>query len=326
MKALPSIPQIDIGSTGAVGLAQAFPERLDDLFRQARRRYTRLGLAVGDRLARSWLSDVGNPYLDELNALSTMIDRSGAYLLNISYEMACTAAAVPSKEGGFRLVRVLDWKLNGLGRNLVLARQEGPAGEFHNLTWPGFAGVLTAMAKGRFAAAINQPPMASHHLGKLGDWAYNRVQLWRRGGLPPAHLLRQVFETAPDYDTARRMLIETRIAVPAFFTLVGPGPCEGCIIERTPFEAAVRPAPAAVANHWVSMTQSGKPRGKDSLGRQKALERLLKYPPNNFHWLAPPVLSKDTRLVALAEPSTGFLRAQGWEKTGAATRPLNIDL
>ncbi len=322
MKGLPDIPQIDLGRDGAAALARAYPERLRDLVCQARRRYTGLGLGLADRMAHRWLASAANPYLPEIEAVAALAGCAGTYLLNVSYEMACTSAVVPSKDGGFRLVRVLDWKLNGLGRTLVLARQEGPAGPFHSLTWPGYAGVLTGIAAGRFAAAINQPP----HGGGVGQRLVGRMQVWRRGGLPPAHLLRQVFETAPDYETARRMLIETRVAVPAIFVLAGCGPSDGCVIERTPFEAAVRPAPAAVANHWVSMTRPGKPRGIDSHGRQRAMERLLKHPPNHFHWLAPPVLNKDTRLVALADPATGFLRAQGFEKSGAVTHPLNIDL
>ena len=44
---------------------------------------------------------------------------------------------------------------------------QGPAGEFFNITWPGFVGALTAMAPWRFAAAINQAP------------------LWRRTRAPP---------------------------------------------------------------------------------------------------------------------------------------------
>ena len=40
-----------------------------------------------------------------------------------------------------------------------VARQRGVAGDFLSVTWPGFAGLLTAVAPGRFAASINQAPM-----------------------------------------------------------------------------------------------------------------------------------------------------------------------
>lgn len=325
MKGLPPIPEIEIGQAGAIALAAANPEGLADLLRAGRKLYTALGQSWADKMARNWLEKTGNPYLAELEQVAKTSPLGGVFALNMGYEMACTSAALPCREGGSRLVRVLDWKLPGLGRHLMLARQQGPAGAFYNLTWPGYAGVVTGMAKGRFAAAINQPPASPHGLGRWGDWLVNRMQVWQGGGIPPAHLLRQVFETAPDYDTARRMLIETRLAMPAFFILAGPGACEGCVIERTTHNAAVRPAPAVAANHWISMSQKGRPRGKDSHGRQAALERLSKTPPSHFNWLAPPVLNKDTRVVALADPASGFLRAQGWEKGQPATRPLFLE-
>jgi len=308
--------QVEIGSGGAAELAAAHPELVQSLLTSLRRRYTRIGLSFADSLARRWLEESANPYLPELKAMSAHIHASGLHLLSLGLDICCTSAAVPAKAGGFRLVRVLDWPLAGTGSSLTLARQYGPAGSFLNLTWPGFTGVLTGLAEGRFAAAINQPPMGG---------TFTRLRRWRKGGLPPAHLLRMVFETAPDYDTARRMLLETRLASPAFFTLVGPGPSEGCIIERTPFEAAVRPAPAAVASHWMSMNPAGAKPPKDSHGRQAAMERLLRHPPNHFHWLAPPVLNKHTRMVALAEPATGFLRVQGYEKMAPATRPVTFE-
>jgi hypothetical protein len=216
--------------------------------------------------------------------------------------------------------------MDGLGRALVLAGQAGPAGAFYSLTWPGFAGVITGLAKGRFAAAINQPPMLTRRLGRLGDWLVSRIDLWRHGGVPAAHLLRRVFEQAPDYESAMQMLHDTPIALPAIFTLVGPKPGEGCIIERTVDRAAVRPGPAAVANHWCAMPLQGRPRGKNSYGRQRAMERLLKYPPCGFTWLAPPVLNRNTRMVALADPASGSLLVQGWENKGPATCSLAINL
>lgn len=40
-----------------------------------------------------------------------------------------------------------------------VARQRGVAVDFRSVTWPGFDGLLTAVAPGRFAASINQAPM-----------------------------------------------------------------------------------------------------------------------------------------------------------------------
>jgi hypothetical protein len=57
------------------------------------------------------------------------------------------------------LARTLDWPFPGLGRYADVVRLEGPAGEYFSVTWPGYAGVLTATAPSRFTACINQAPM-----------------------------------------------------------------------------------------------------------------------------------------------------------------------
>jgi hypothetical protein len=84
-----------------------------------------------------------------------------------------------------RLLRVLDWRQPGLGRALIVVRQRGAAGDFANLTWPGFVGVVTAMAPGRFAVALNQPPMMSWGLTAPLDWLVGRIRVWRSRALPP---------------------------------------------------------------------------------------------------------------------------------------------
>ena len=38
-----------------------------------------------------------------------------------------------------------------------------------------------------------------------------------------------------------------------------------------------------------------------------------------FDWLVAPVLNTDTRLAAVANPASGRLAVQGWERDGAAT-------
>ena len=48
--------------------------------------------------------------------------------------------------------------------------------------------------------------------------------------------------------------------------------------------------------------------------------------PFDLAWLAPPILNDDTRLVAVAEPATGRLALQGFERGGQpATQPLRLD-
>ena len=87
-----------------------------------------------------------------------------------------------------------------------------------------------------------------------------------------------------------------------------------------------QPAPAAVANHWNALPLGGKPRGRDSRGRQRAIERLFVHPPRDLHWLAPPVLNKDTRLVAVLDPATGAIQARGYERQKPATRRWIVEV
>jgi hypothetical protein len=223
-------------------------------------------------------------------------------------------------------MRVLDWPLHGLGRAVVAARQGGPAGTFLNLTWPGFAGAVTALAKGRFCAALNQAPMHRHGLGFYGDWAINRLNVWRSREIPPMHLLRQVFERCTGYEEARHTLIRTPVAIPAIIMLAGARPGEGCVIERTAHRAWVHEAPRAVTNHWLNDDLVGRDRGERSAERRMAMERVFRSPANGLDWLTAPMLNRKTRLACVMNAATGRLIAQGFEREAPATALLELDV
>jgi hypothetical protein len=246
-------------------------------------------------------------------------------MLNMSYEWSCTSGVAADPAGaGMRLLRTLDWPLHGLGRAVVVARQPGNAGDYCNVTWPGYVGVLTGMAPGRFAAAINQPPMRRSTPLLPVDWIIARRAVWRTCGLPPAHLLRRVFDEARDYTEAKRMLIDTPLCVPAFFSLTGAAAGEGCVIERLEAAAAVHEAPAGISNHWVGFALRGRIRGLDSLGRRQQMLRIVGAADGDFSWLRPPILNPTTRLAVVANAATGLLRVQGWEREGPATTVFNL--
>ena len=118
----------------------------------------------------------------------------GIWFLNGSYQWSCTALA-REEAGTPWLARTLDWPFPGLGRFVEIARMRGPAGEFYNVTWPGYVGALTALAPGRFAAAINQAPLRRRTLDprlRLSTWRANALQtLHRARDIPPDQLLRQ---------------------------------------------------------------------------------------------------------------------------------------
>ena len=200
------------------------------------------------------------------------------------------------------LRRTLDWPAHGLGRNTVVARRDGPAGPWLDITWPGFVGVFTALAPGRFAAAINQAPLRRRTGLMPADWLIDRVKVGRSTDLPPCHLLREVFETCRDYAEARNLLTTAPICLPALFILAGALSGEGCIIERTEDAAAIVDAPAAIANGWLTPAFGrGTARGYDSPTRQCLLAACQAGPCDDLEWLQPPIVNPYTRLAAVLD-------------------------
>ena len=324
--ALPVIPVIDSppGKEPAVVSALAEPERLALLMASARRTYTSLGLNWADARSRIWHGRSVSPYVEAVRKVDGLIGRRGAFLLNYSYEWGCTTGAAPDG-GGVTLMRTLDWPFDGLGKTLVVVRQQGVAGPYLSITWPAFAGVLTGLAPGRFATAINQPPLPLPEWGKVVGWTASRVRVNRSQALPPSHLLRLAFDTCRSFVEAAELIRATPVCVPAIFTLAGLEPGDAVVIERTETGAFSPPEPAA-ANHWAATPgPKGKPRNRSSLGRRAAMAGLVaEGHPWSLDWLQPPILQPDTRLVAMANPATGRLMVQGWEKHGAATSVLDI--
>ena len=214
--------------------------------------------------------------------------------------------------------------MEGLGANILAVRRAGAAGPWIDLTWPGFVGSIQGLAPGRFAAALNQAPQRRYAGVMVLDWAAGRLALWRRGGLPPAHLLRRVFEQARDYAEARALLAETPLALPTIFLLSGTAPEAGCIIERLEDQAFIREAPAAAANHWLQADERAQPRGQVSAERCRLMGERQSGAGADFAWLVPPILNPTTRLAMIAEPASGRLLAQGFEPAGPATDVLRI--
>ena len=219
-------------------------------------------------------------------------------------------------------------RLVGLGRHIIAARVDGAAGQFITLTWPGYTGALQGMAPGRFSAAINQAPMRSPIGAFYLDWAANRVRVSRAPHLTPAHLLRRVFEDAPDFVTARRMLIETPVCAPAIFTLAGLEADDTCVIERQEETAVVVAGDASgacAANDW-QMTQAAPARGRgcENVARVGMMTTIAAELDPSLRWLREPVLNANTRLVLVADARHGHLIAQGFEQNGPATRVLEL--
>src|SRR5260370_23591856 len=96
--------------------------------------------------------------LADVEALAGALGFVVIWFLNGSYQWGCTAVA-RDEDGVPWLARTLDLPFPGLGRRLEITRMRGTAGDFLNVTWPGYVWTLTASAPGCFAAPLKQAPL-----------------------------------------------------------------------------------------------------------------------------------------------------------------------
>lgn len=325
--ALPAIPVLETGPNFALATLTQQKTRANDLMDLATRRYPASLLAALDRVSRAWLVRWENSHLAEIDAVAQALGRPGAYFFSVNYEWGCTCRVAPSPDrNSARLIRVLDWLTPGLGRNIVAARVSGaPAGPYVTLTWPGYTGVLQAMAPGRFSAALNQAPMRQSAGFYYLDWAANKKRVWSMPHPTPAHLLREVVETAASFAEARRMLSERPISTPTIFSLAGLEPGETAVIERQETEARIRDGAQVAANHWESAGWHGHARGANSPARARLISSIAPDFDTSFPWLNAPILNARTRLALVCDAKQGRMIAQGYEEGAPATEVLSLN-
>ena len=301
-------------------------------------------LPLLDHFAKRWLMRSRSPYVEEIGAIATVLGIPGVWFLNGSYQWCCTALACEQGHAPW-LVRTLDWPFPGLGRFVEIAHMRGPAGDFYNVTWPGYVGALTALAPGRFAAAINQAPMKRRTHGRLFrlyDFAANALDTAMHvREIPPDQLLRQILETCRDFAEARHQLEITPVARPVIFTLVGCTPGERCVIERTEHGAQTRLNETSAANDWLNVSTEWEARigggrifastfeeaAQNSRDRRQALAAWSgRFGDDGFAWVTPPVLNPFTRIAVEMCPATGVLRAVGYEPIPGQELPEPVTL
>jgi hypothetical protein len=290
----------------------------------------RLMLPAMDAMTRRWLARSASPYVGEIAAIAAALDYSGIWFLNGCYQWGCTSL-VRDEDGAPWLARTLDWPFPGLGRYVEIARASGAAGPFDTVTWPGFVGVLTACAPGRFAACINQAPLrrrTRHPWLRPYDIALNALATACIRFIPPDHLLRDVFETCRSFGEARRRLETTPVARPVIYTLAGCRRGERCVIERTEQGFESRDEDTGAANDWLQSRAAWEARVSSqamfSRSYEEAAQRNLsrkqhlsawtgQFARGTFDWVTPPVLNPFTRIAVEMCPAKGVLRAVGYE-------------
>ncbi len=174
--------------------------------------------AVADRFGVSWRDVV-------LAAVS--------YDLTIA-TIGCSTLALASADGPI-LARNLDWwPEDVLARTSVrIDYTSRCVTKYITAGWPGSLGVVTGMAPGRFAFAINAVASPDE-----------RVSL---RGYPVLLHLRRVLEDAKDFEAALESFVETRLAAPCLLTLVGVENHQRVVVERTPSRHALRRPPGPQA-------------------------------------------------------------------------------
>src|SRR5262249_26874069 len=128
MSDLPGIPVIDIRRSGPVGLATAHRATMEALRTACIGGFPPLLRSLppaADAVALQWLQRSAPPYSAEIAAIASLAHGPGVFMINTSYEWACTAGSHERGDVGPRLVRTLDWPFAGLGRAVMVARQTG---------------------------------------------------------------------------------------------------------------------------------------------------------------------------------------------------------
>jgi hypothetical protein len=327
------IPLVDLRHASLLDLLRGYKHHTLDIMHQLKSGglLSRLRCAARFRLGDAWalkfLKKTNDPYRAEIESFAREKDMRGIAALNMSYEWGCTTA-VAGKDGRVTLLRVLDWDYPALGENLVVAHQQGPAGEFHNITWPGLSGVFNALAAGRFAAAINRAPEKKTSLPEKISGFFRKKHV--AGALPPAHLLRHVFENARDYAEAKEILKTRPVTAPVIYTLAGINPGEGCVIERTEEKAVVREmmdGQVCTANHFnTSLNDVGRgwtARTEHSPQRQAKLEQTAAET-GGFAWFQPPVANENSRVAFVADAATGKLELMGTNGASPVTEVFRL--
>ncbi|MCA8988561.1 MAG: hypothetical protein KDA78_13010 [Planctomycetaceae bacterium] len=167
----------------------------------------------------------------EIHSLSGLCSRTNLEILtaNLYYDfvkllLGCTAFSVNTPNGPIH-ARNMDWfsESNCLSDYTTIISFQGRE-SFQSVGWPGFAGMFSGIAPGRFAITMNAA-------------LSNEPQV---PGASIAILIREVFETCSDFSSAVEKLCNTTITSDCLLLITGCLADEMLVIERTPTRFALR--------------------------------------------------------------------------------------
>ncbi len=174
----------------------------------------------------------------DFRAVAARLDASwrDVVLAAVSYDLTiaafgCSTLALATADGPV-LARNLDWWPEALlaRTSLRVVGRSGGRARIITAGWPGSIGVVTGLAPGRFAVAINAVSAPDERA--------------RATGYPVLLFLARVLEDAPDFDAALRLMTQTRLAASCLLTLVGVENHQRVVVERTSTRHALRRPPS----------------------------------------------------------------------------------
>ncbi len=241
-------------------------------------------------------------YARDIRTLAGLLnlDTSDVICANLEYELttcllknpfACTSAAFYRPNQGMLHIRNLDWPGEYVGPYTIKVHYLSHQGEFTAVTWPGFVGIMSAVAKGRFSATINWLPWSNS--GLLPAW-FPKPNLL---GWPASFLLRYIFERCKTYEEALREIKRKKVVVPVLITLVGPKKEQAVAIERGTKNYRIRNyrEPALVATNHYSADE--KKRSKVKLREDES---------NNYTYKRKFMIEKKARQIRISRLSDAF--------------------
>ena len=176
---------------------------------------------------------ISDSFAAEISSISAQCSRSYLEVLtaNLYYDfvkllLGCTAFAVNTSNGPIH-ARNMDWfsDSNCLSEFTTITSFKSDR-SFQSVGWPGFAGVFSGIAPGRFTVTMNAA-------------LSNEPQI---PGDSIAILIRDALETCADFASAVEFLSTTTITSDCLLLLTGPHSDEMVVIERTPTNHAYRHA------------------------------------------------------------------------------------
>jgi hypothetical protein len=235
------------------------------------------GPAHPPRLYLSAVGDGGTGYAEDLAVWNNYAvgDMDKLVFGNLLYEMSamgglCTSVAFDAQGLGMVHARNMDWPLPQIRSRTILIDFDGPAGPFTAVTMPGYIGVLSAVAPGRFSATINSTLNQPWH-GRIPNFS----------GFAASFALRSVFESCEDYDDAIHTLLNTEVFSSFYVQVVGPKRGQAALVRmlRSGNHEVLKYAGKAlgISNHWPLdddfADRDDDEWCTDSLGRLAAIER-----------------------------------------------------